>query len=293
MKNKILLILLLATSLLTACGPQSGETESEGLPLQAWFDAPLDGSILPEESYTLVFSGASFGEPIGNFEVFVNGVQEGTLSPLYQNSEGQAQYSYAEFDWLPPAPGNYLLQVRALTGDMVSPFADVSVVVGELVSEDDELPIAPVGEDVLVAIPTQNVNCRLGNSSEFDIVDTLFEGEQYTPEARGFDNLWVRFVGPVAQMDCWVFIDNLQLLLNEQPVDIVDAPEALLPFVAYPATPTPEPTATFTPEPPPQCSDSIDNDGDGRIDYGDAAAIAGGTADRECTSPADDDEAVR
>lgn len=293
--KQLTILIFAAAVFLAGCGPQN-LADVEGDPLQAWIDAPLDGSALPVATYTIVFSGASFGDPIGNFEVWVNGAEEGTVPPQYQNSEGDAQYSYAQFDWLPPAPGNYLLQVRALSGEVVSAFAEANVVVGELITSDDGVPLAtdvPAGEDVLVAIPSQNVNCREGNSSQFDITDTLFMNEEYSPNARGFDNLWVRFLGPLSQVQCWVFIDNLQLLLNEEAVEIADVPEPFLPFAPYPATATPEPTATFTPEPTraPQCSDGIDNDGDGRIDFGNAAAIAGGTADRECSSPTDDNEA--
>lgn len=139
---------------------------------------------------------------------------------------------------------------------------------------------------ILVAIPVQNVNCREGNGSVFDIADTLYEAEHYTPNARGRDNLWVRFPGPVTQVQCWVFVDNLDLLLNDHPVQIVNLSEAILPFTEYPPTPTPSPTPTFTPEsatdtPVPQCSDGIDNDGDRTVDYG---------RDKDCTSAGDDDE---
>lgn len=285
--KQITMLILAAATFVAGCGPQT-ITSEDGSPLQAWIDAPLDGSALPVAAYTIIFSGASFGDPIGNFEVFVNGVQEGTVPPMYQNNEGDAQYSYAEFDWLPPAPGNYLIQVRALTGEMVSAFAEANVLVGELVTSDEELP--PVaGEDVLIAIPSQNANCREGNSNQFDISDTLFMGMEYMPNARGFDNLWVLFTGPATGVQCWVFIENLDLFLNEQLIEIVDVPESILPFAGYPLFPTPTPTATFTPEPVPQCSDGIDNDGDGLIDYR-VSATGAHVGDRECTSPTDDDE---
>ena len=148
---------------------------------------------------------------------------------------------------------------------------------------------------VLLAIPQQNVNCREGNGSAFEIADTLYEGEEYMPTGRGFDNLWVRFIGPVTQVNCWVFVDNLVLEINETPKDIKDIPESLLPFTGYPPTPSPSPTATFTPEPEkpeepedtatftpfvPQCSDGIDNDGDRLVDL----------ADKECRNANDNDE---
>ncbi|MCW5876729.1 MAG: zf-HC2 domain-containing protein [Anaerolineales bacterium] len=147
-------------------------------------------------------------------------------------------------------------------------------------------PVA--GMPLLVAVPVQNVNCREGNSSQFEVADTLLQGEEYSPEARGRDELWVRFKGPTFQELCWVFVDNLDLFIDDEPVELADVPEELLPYADYPPTPTPSPTPTFTPEPDrlPQCSDGIDNDGDGRIDY-----VPGGAGDRECSSPEDDDEA--
>lgn len=138
-------------------------------------------------------------------------------------------------------------------------------------------------ELVLIAIPSQNANCREGNASVFEIADTLFEGKEYTPDARGRDNLWVRFRGPVNETLCWVFIDNLDLFINREPVEIVAVPESLLPFAPYPSTPTPSPTPTFTPEPfRPECSDGLDNDSDGRVDLADTA----------CRNGNDNDEAV-
>jgi hypothetical protein len=141
---------------------------------------------------------------------------------------------------------------------------------------------------VLVAVPSQNANCREGNSNGFDIADTLFEGVEYTPIARGRDNLWVQFLGPVNGVKCWVYIVNLSLLINGELVAIQDVPESLLPFVAYPPTPTPSPTPTFTPEPlvvqtttVPECSDGADNDKDGRIDY---------PRDSSCVDANDNDE---
>ena len=122
---------------------------------------------------------------------------------------------------------------------------------------------------VLVAIPKRNANCREGNGNSFDITDTLFEGVPYTPIARGFDNLWVQFRGPVTNVKCWAFIENIDLLIDEVVTPIEEIPESLLPFVGYPPSPTPTFTATPTSATQPQCSDGIDNDKDGAIDMQD------------------------
>ncbi|HEY4717816.1 MAG TPA: zf-HC2 domain-containing protein [Anaerolineales bacterium] len=158
----------------------------------------------------------------------------------------------------------------------------------------------------LIAIPVQNVNCRAGNSNAFDIEDTLLEAEEYKPNARGFDNLWARFVGPVNQVPCWAYVENLLFTINEEPVELVNVPESLLPFAAYPATPTPtvdegegsEASATIAPLSPtpsptpsatrvPQCSDGLDNDGDGKTDFDPT-----GRGDPECRNSNDDDEST-
>lgn len=142
---------------------------------------------------------------------------------------------------------------------------------------------------VLLAIPQQDVNCREGNGSMFEIADTLQDGKEYSPTGRGHDNLWVRFIGPSFQQTCWAFVDNLILEINGEETLIEKIPESLLPFVDYPATPTPSPTPTLTPEPgrtdtpapsAPQCSDGVDNDGDRAVDL----------KDKQCRSATDNDE---
>lgn len=137
----------------------------------------------------------------------------------------------------------------------------------------------------LIAIPNRNANCRLGPSSSFfDIVDTLFMGMEYMPEAQGPDQMWLLFDGPAYEGNCWVFIDSLDLFCNELMVEIADISPCTLPTTQYPPLPTLTPTSTFTPEPTerlPQCSDGIDNDSDGLVDLN----------DRECLDANDDDEA--
>jgi hypothetical protein len=118
-------------------------------------------------------------------------------------------------------------------------------------SPSPTITITPSPTDlVLIAVPVQNVNCREGaGSSQFEIADTLYEGEEYTPLARGFDNLWVQFRGPFTERLCWVYVQNLEMLINNQVVAIEDISEALLPYAPYPPTPTPSLTPTFTPQP--------------------------------------------
>jgi len=157
----------------------------------------------------------------------------------------------------------------------------------ETSAEDDK-----VEAELLYGIPLQNANCRLGCSATFfDIVDTLFEGEMYMPLSGG--DGWLLFRGPVANQRCWAASSLVDLQYAGESISVEDANSMSL-FAEGPSCPaiptatfTPIPTATFTPPPPtetpvplPECSDGIDNDGDGDIDM----------ADGRCLSPDDDDE---
>jgi hypothetical protein len=159
-------------------------------------------------------------------------------------------------------------------GAYESPYDPEIVVIPGLPQQPTATPQLP--DAVLIAVPIQNANCREGNGNQFEIADTLFEGQAYVPDGRGRDRLWLRFLGPVTGVHCWAFIDNLDLLLNGDTIDINQISEDLLPIVPYPPTPTPSPTPTFTPEPsetpaPSQteCSDGIDNDSDRYVDMQD------------------------
>lgn len=141
----------------------------------------------------------------------------------------------------------------------------------------------------LITMPIRNANCRLGPSASlFEIDDTLLMDTEYLPVAQGPDAMWLLFAGPISQNRCWVFVDNLELFCSDTPVEIADISPCTLAIANYPPLPTLTPTPTFTPEPDeptdtpdlPQCSDGIDNDGDGDIDM----------KDGRCTSPNDDSE---
>lgn len=180
---------------------------------------------------------------------------------------------------LAPAP---LAPAAPTETQPASPSATVAsltptVTPSSVASATASVPFAPT----LFAVPAQTTNCREGNSSQFDIVDTLYADERYEPLGRGRDELWLQFRGPVSGVRCWAYIGNLSVLLNDEVVQLADVPESVLPYLAYPATPTIPPTPEPTSTPAPQCSDGLDNDGDGYIDM----------QDRECSDPTDNNEA--
>jgi hypothetical protein len=167
-------------------------------------------------------------------------------------------------------------------------------------------PTIAVEQFLLLAIPGQDSNCRYGcSASLFDIADTLPEGQGFRPLGADFEGGFFQFSGPTFGEMCWVHESLLDLQINgvSSSLDEVQA-SGLVEQASCPAPP-PTPTPTFdpdegssadpptdTPTPrPPQCSDGIDNDGDGAADYGSSRDIAAGRADRECSSPSDDNEA--
>lgn len=286
--SKTLVLLVLLSALVVACGPGS-PAPVDALPgLSAWIDAPLDGSTIPQAAYNIVFSAASSNGAVEQFEIQINGIAEDSVAPMYESVEGDAKYYYSEYNWLPPAPGTYLIEVRAISGDEMGLYSQAEVMVDGVEVAVEPQPDEEPGEEedhFLIGIPLQNSNCRLGCSATFfDIIDTLFEGEEYSPLSGGGG--WLLFRGPVANQRCWVASSLVDLQYGGESIS-VDEANAMSLFSEGPSCP-PLPTATLTPLPPtetpvplPQCSDGIDNDGDGDIDM----------ADGRCLSPDDDDEA--
>ena len=112
-------------------------------PSQTWIDAPLHNSNLPLLPYKLVFHGASF-VGVTEFEIQINGALIGTVPPVSSGSGGP-QYGtlfLGEYEWTPPAPGTYLVQVRAKGNGQFSSPDQVQVTVngGKITS----LPFEPI-----------------------------------------------------------------------------------------------------------------------------------------------------
>jgi len=247
MKKFARILLLSSIIFSTACAGTATQPEDQfAMGPGAWIDAPLDGSTIPMAEYEVI-SHANDASGISAFELSVNG-EVISIDAVEANQQGLA-IAHIGQAWLPTVPGSYLLKVRAAnTNGDYGPPAFAKVIVGEESEEVEPTPTASAtpAKLVLIAIPTQNVNCRLGNGSLFDIADTLFMGVEYSPIARGPDDMWLLFSGPANGERCWVFINNLELTLNGDAVEIGEVPVSVLPVAPYP----PMPTLTSTPEGP-------------------------------------------
>jgi hypothetical protein len=162
----------------------------------------------------------------------------------------------------------YYLRARAVVNGAQGPFSETVTFFVDF-NGTCELPADFVEE--AGAVPSQNANCREGNSNQFDIVDTLFAGVAYTPIGVGPDHLWLLFKAPASSGNCWAYVQNLEISCKGQAADIANLTACLLPIVNYPPPPTAMPTPTFTPEPEvpyvAQCADGLDNDNDRWTDY--------------------------
>ena len=95
-----LFLLFFLAGILTACsGASSGP--------RAWIDQPLDGSEFPLQPVTLTAHAAD-DDGISSFEVYLNAELLQTLSA------GGERLGEASWEWLPPEPGEYTIQVVAI-----------------------------------------------------------------------------------------------------------------------------------------------------------------------------------
>ena len=130
----------------------------------------------------------------------------------------------------------------------------------------------------------QDTNCRASDYTDSKNLATLFEGEEAEVLAVNPEGTHVLIQLPSVGPSCWVWLGLVDLMQGDMSIE----PDQLLELVSIqdPATPTPTPVPpTDTPTPDPQCSDGVDNDGDGLTDFS-----ASGVGDPQCRTASDNDE---
>lgn len=255
-----------------SCAPTANPI-SEDVPSGpgTWIDAPLDGSTIPLAPYSVV-SHASDVSGISLFELKVNGQIVGT-DPVEGDQVGQT-IVHISHDWLPPAPGTYLIEVRAANGNgEYGPVAFAQIYVGDSAETGTPIPVA----QACTWAAAVNVFVREGPGASIYPEITAVESGTILP-----------VVGQSQDGQFWaVQVEGKTGYVPKAERYGQTSGNCDVPPLSDPATPVP----TNEPILLPQCSDSIDNDGDGRIDFNGAAGVAVG--DRECTAPDDNDEANR
>jgi hypothetical protein len=243
--KRTLVFFLLAFSglLLAACAPNAA-VESE--PVAMIVEPAMNASFANGEQVNVVTAlvhpqGASQAALFANGELVRS---DDLTGPIYQGSMLQG--------WVPPGPGAYELQVlftSLLGGELAS--NTVLITVGEeYLTENISEPELHTGEEpeliqtatpTLPAAPTatgnQDTNCRVGPSTQYQNIGTLFATQTAPIVGRlGDDSWWVIDLGE-SNSDCWVWS---QLVTTSGDT-------ASVPVLTPPALPEPE-IALATPE---------------------------------------------
>ena len=165
-----------------------------------------------------------------------------------------------------------MIQVRAAGGDGgFGPMAEVQVQVGE--TPPVETPSSAPAACIWTA--AVNVFVRTGpGATIYPEITAVEAGAKFPVVGQSQDQqFWaVQMSGPVGYVPKADKFGKTEG--NCQVATLAD-----------PATPVPSATPRVATAP--QCSDGVDNDGDGRIDFN----AAPGVGDRQCRSAADNDEA--
>lgn len=260
----LILTFVLANILVAACGPQNSGLSAP----QSWIDAPLHGSTIPLAPYQIV-AHAAFPSGISQFELSITG-QGPEIVPAPADQSGQTLV-YINHMWTPPAPGTYLIQVRAAGPDgTYGQMVEAQVHVGDVTETETPAPAS----QACIWTAAVNVFVREGpGASQYPEITAVEVGEMLPVVGQSQDEFFWAVQLPNGQTG---YVPKAERF--GQTSGDCDVP-------TLPDPPTPVPT-----EAPPECSDGIDNDGDGGIDFN-PAGIAGG--DRECLSANDDDESNR
>ena len=134
--NRLLLLISLA-GVLTACGSQapSGGT-------YVWIDVPLNGITVPEGQPVKLEGHASNPNGTDRIEVFINGQIIHTISNLPTTNN----LSAFEYSFMPPQPGEYIIQVVAYASiGEASEMDSARIIVGQptVISTDTPTPLPP------------------------------------------------------------------------------------------------------------------------------------------------------
>jgi len=187
-------LIIITLLLLAACAP--GESPS-GKPL-AWIDTPLDGSTLPLASVEVMSHAADPGG-IARFVLSVNGE---VVSSAGSTSSGSL--ATMRQTWDPPAPGLYILEVRAVNNAGVwSDYAQVLVTIAGTPAAPEDLPVLPTAitpTPTLELSPTPlplpsfvlsiNAYCRFGPGEIYGILATILAGEEVPIIGVNQANTW-------------------------------------------------------------------------------------------------------
>jgi len=164
---------------------------------------------------------------------------------------------FGEYLWTPPGVGDYTIGLRAFSNGQYSPSTEIEITIENVVSDQAEPPpikptptstaVPQIKSEKVTVVGLKNGNCREGGGSQYNEVDALMKGQTAEAVAQSEDGLYVKIIGPNWKVECWVWIDLVQVEqgdLKGLPVELyLPAPEAAEPQ-PEPGQPKPAPTAT-------------------------------------------------
>lgn len=277
MRPKIWIVAGIIILLIAACN-QPNPSSTQIASVQAWFDVPINSpENIPLEPFLLIFHAAS-PQGIDEFELKVNGVFESTVQSTLFGGDftegGIDALVYGEYLWAPPAPGTYLIEVRAKqVGNGFGDSIQIEFIVGdqEIIVTETSTPIpmseTPSPTSTFTAVPEKcffeavvNLFCRIGPDSKYPEVDSMVPGEMGEVIGISEDGFYVYLIGPHSGLQCAVpnatqfgvlsgDCDDLPIITNPQlpednPRGDPPTPTLLIPIIVIP------PTATKIPPPP-------------------------------------------
>jgi hypothetical protein len=146
---RIVYLLCIAAGLLSSCTWPA--TPAPPAITDTWIDAPEDGMTLQLSPYTIVFHSASV-MGMDEFELRINGKLVTSVPPSSTASGGaQGTLFMADYEWHPPEPGLYQIEVKPKDQDgRYGPAAQVQVTVVSAIAQLE--PAIP--EQLPTLIPT-------------------------------------------------------------------------------------------------------------------------------------------
>jgi hypothetical protein len=253
------LFILLFSIFFTACSAAG----AGGPGPRTWIDAPLEGMVLDLGPVIVISHAASEGGT-ARAALMVNGEE------VRADEASDSAAELVEFDqtWTPETEGEYTLQVISTDhGGNEGRSNLVTVCVGqatancEIASVPSDTPelltsetptLTPTATAAEVNIPTitfdQSANCRLGDSTAYDVVNGFDIGETLIIEGRNAATTWFWVLMPGSNAHCFVAGSTGTLagpyqtvpVITPLPLPVTDTPESggeEQPEAGAPATP--------------------------------------------------------
>jgi hypothetical protein len=219
MKIKLLTLFILATLLLSSCGPKTTQQAPFPPGSQVWIDTPLPGSILPMEAVEFVAHASNPGG-VNSFEFILNGQSVAQTQP--DPSSQDPTFGFTRYTWNPVSPGTYLLEAISYDANNTpsAPAQTRFIIRSEGTNTPTNTPtetptITPTPTETftpspsptcgpLTFTPNLSLNCREGPGEVFNPLENpAMKGQAYLLDGQNEEGSWYRIMLK-STIGCWV-----------------------------------------------------------------------------------------